>query len=90
MDLKKSFEESQETVKNLNKRPSNDELLKLYALYKQATSGDAFGKRPSLINVKERAKWDAWKVLEGKKSEEAMEAYTDVVNTLINSYGTKS
>ena len=66
MTTEEKFKKSENTVKTLKKRPSNDELLKLYALFKQATQGDVSGSRPSLINVKARAKWDAWKELSGK------------------------
>ena len=89
MELLEKFRESEKNVKCLSKRPSNDELLKLYALFKQATKGDVEGKRPSLINVKERAKWDAWKNLEGTDKNQAMKSYTNVVDKLITTYGTK-
>lgn len=52
------FAEAQERVKLLSRRPSNDELLALYGLYKQATEGDATGKRPGLLDPKGRAKHD--------------------------------
>ena len=90
MELFEKFKESEKNVKCLNKRPSNDELLKLYALFKQATKGDVEGKRPSLINVKERAKWDAWKNLEGTDKNQAMENYSTTVDQLISSYGIKA
>ena len=77
------------TLKTLNKRPNNNELLKLYALFKQATIGNVSGKRPSLINVKERAKWDAWKAIEGTEKSSAMENYNVTVDNLVQVYGTK-
>lgn len=43
----------------------NDDKLRFYALFKQATEGDVQGKRPSMLHLKDRAKWDAWKKLEG-------------------------
>ena len=87
MSIENKFKESEVTVKQLKTRPNNDELLKLYGLYKQATNGDASGKRPSLINVKARAKWDAWKELQGLEKMAAMENYCNEVNVLVGKYG---
>jgi acyl-CoA-binding protein len=57
-------------------------LLKLYALYKQASSGDADGKRPGFGDMVGRAKWDAWHELAGKAKDEAMQEYVDLVESL--------
>ena len=84
------FKTAQEEVKNLNKRPSNDELLSLYSLFKQASTGDVSGSRPGMLNVKERAKWDAWKKLEGMEAQEAKSTYTSLVEKLKQTYGTDS
>jgi len=89
MSVEEKFKQSEQIVKTLNKRPTNNELLKLYALFKQATVGDISGKRPSLINVKERAKWDAWKAIEGTEKNSAMENYCNTVEKLVEVYGTK-
>jgi diazepam-binding inhibitor (GABA receptor modulator, acyl-CoA-binding protein) len=87
MTKEQKFKNSENTVKTLKSRPSNDELLKLYALFKQATHGDVTGSRPSLINVKARAKWDAWKLINGTEKNQAMENYTNIVDELVNRYG---
>ena len=87
MTAEEKFKVSENKVKNLKNRPSNDELLKLYALFKQATQGDASGKRPSLINVKARAKWDAWKELSGVQRDQAMTNYSQAVEDLVSRYG---
>jgi acyl-CoA-binding protein len=87
MSIEENFKKSETTVKTLKTRPSNDELLKLYALFKQATEGDASGSRPSLINVKARAKWDAWKKLNGTEKNQAMESYSQIVEELVGRYG---
>ena len=47
-DLKTAFSAAAQEVQKLKSRPSNDNLLQLYALYKQATEGDAKGSRPGL------------------------------------------
>jgi len=81
------FKDAQETVKNLKSRPSNDELLSLYAHYKQATEGEVSGDRPGVFNLKERAKYDAWNNLKGTSKSQAESQYIDIVNKLIGKYG---
>ena len=81
-DLKARFEKAAEDVRKLPERPDNDTLLKLYALYKQGTSGDADGKRPGFGDMVGRAKWDAWNGLKGKSNDEAMQEYIDLVESL--------
>ena len=81
-DLKAQFEQAVTDSKSLPEKPDNMTLLRLYALYKQGTSGDADGKRPGFGDMVGRAKWDAWHVLKGKSSEEAMQEYIDLVESL--------
>jgi len=57
-------------------------LLKIYALFKQASSGDADGKRPGFTDMIARAKWDAWDALKGTSKEDAMQQYVDLINEL--------
>jgi diazepam-binding inhibitor (GABA receptor modulator, acyl-CoA-binding protein) len=87
MNAQEKFNQSQEEVKNLTKRPNNDELLSLYSLFKQASQGDVAGSRPGMIKIKERAKWDAWKKLEGMERSTAIDSYNELVETLKNNYG---
>ena len=81
-DLTTQFEAAAAASKSLPERPSNDTLLKLYALYKQATVGDVNGKRPGRFDMVGRAKFDAWTEQEGVSTEEAMQAYVDLVESL--------
>ena len=76
------FEQAVVDSKSLPEKPDNMTLLKLYALYKQASSGDADGKRPGFGDMVGRAKWDAWNGLAGKSSDEAMQEYVDLVESL--------
>ncbi|WEM41205.1 acyl-CoA-binding protein [Photobacterium sp. DA100] len=85
-DLKASFEQAQVDVKALTKRPSNDELLALYSLFKQATEGDVKGKRPGMFDFKGGAKYDAWEKLKGMDAETAMQQYVDKVSELAAAY----
>ncbi|MDM8515908.1 acyl-CoA-binding protein [Desulfobacterales bacterium HSG16] len=83
-DLKANFEKAAVDVKGLSKKPDNNTLLKLYALYKQGTDGDVSGKRPGLTNIKGRAKFDAWGKEKGKSNDDAMEEYIKLVQSLIS------
>ena len=81
-DLNSRFETAAEDVQHLPERPDQKTLLKLYALYKQATGGDATGDRPGFMDFVGRAKYDAWAEHKGKTSDEAMQAYIDFVERL--------
>jgi diazepam-binding inhibitor (GABA receptor modulating acyl-CoA-binding protein) len=81
-ELETQFKTAAKEAKELPSRPDNDTLLKLYALYKQATAGDVTGKRPGFTNPVGRAKYDAWAREEGTSKESAMQAYVDLVQSL--------
>jgi diazepam-binding inhibitor (GABA receptor modulator, acyl-CoA-binding protein) len=81
-DLKAQFEAAVAESKQLPEKPDNMTLLKIYALYKQATAGDVDGKRPGFGDMVGRAKWDAWNEAKGQSSEEAMQAYIDLIESL--------
>ena len=82
MSLKEEFEAAQTRAKSLSKKPSNDDLLALYSLYKQATDGDVQGERPSGFDFVGGAKFDAWEKRRGMASDEAMTAYVELVDQL--------
>jgi acyl-CoA-binding protein len=81
-DLKQAFEKAVAESKTLPERPDNMTLLKIYALYKQASAGDVEGKRPGFTDMVGRAKWDAWKALEGTGKDDAMRQYVDLIESL--------
>jgi diazepam-binding inhibitor (GABA receptor modulating acyl-CoA-binding protein) len=81
-DLKSKFETAVANSKNLSERPDNMTLLKLYALYKQASSGDNADKKPGFTDMVGRAKWDAWNGLKGTSSTDAMQQYVDLIESL--------
>ena len=81
-ELKTQFEAAVAASKQLPERPSNDVLLQLYALYKQATDGDVEGKRPGFTDMVGRAKYDAWAAVKGTASDAAMTRYIDLVESL--------
>jgi len=80
--LNEQFEQAVADSKTLSERPDNMTMLKLYALYKQGTTGDVDGKRPGFTDMVGRAKWDAWNELKGQSTEEAQQAYIDLVEDL--------
>ena len=81
-DLSSQFEQAVADSKNLSERPDNMTLLKLYALYKQASAGDVDGKRPGFTDMVGRAKWDAWNELKGAGRDDAMNQYIALVDSL--------
>jgi len=82
MSLKEQFDAAVADSKQLPERPDNMTLLKLYALFKQASTGDVEGERPGFTDMVNRAKYDAWKGLEGTSQEDAMQQYIDLVESL--------
>ncbi|KAH3767661.1 acyl-CoA-binding protein [Pelomyxa schiedti] len=83
-----AFETAAVEVKKLTRKPTNTELLNLYALYKQGTDGDCTTPKPSDDDMKEFAKWGAWNKLKGKKTKEVAQAdYVKLVATLKTKYG---
>ncbi len=81
-DLHTAFTDAIAASKELTQRPDNATLLKLYALYKQASAGDAQGERPGFSDMVGRAKWDAWNDIKGMSGDDAMQQYIDLVDSL--------
>jgi diazepam-binding inhibitor (GABA receptor modulator, acyl-CoA-binding protein) len=83
-DLQERFEKAQADVKTLTSKPANADLLTLYALYKQATEGDASGaKKPSRFDLVGKAKHDAWSKRAGTSADEAKRGYVQTVTRLL-------
>ena len=81
MDLKDQFEATIEKAKSLSSQ-SNETLLELYSLYKQATEGDVQGEAPSGFDFRGAAKYAAWEKRRGMSPDEAMQGYIDLVDGL--------
>ena len=81
MSLDERFQDAANRAKSLPSQ-SNDNLLKLYALYKQGTSGDVSGPKPGGFDFKGKAKYDAWAKLKGTGQEAAREEYISLVDSL--------
>ncbi|MDG1178747.1 MAG: acyl-CoA-binding protein [SAR324 cluster bacterium] len=82
MALDDEFKYAAERVTQLNKRPPNDIMLQLYALYKQGNEGDVTGERPGFADFEGRAKFDSWNKLQGKSLEDAKQEYIALVEQL--------
>ena len=81
-DLATRFEQAVADSKKLSEGPDNATLLKLYALFKQATDGDVDGKRPGFTDMIGRAKWDAWNEIKGTSKDDAMQQYVSLIDDL--------
>jgi len=81
-DLQADFDAAVANSKKLSERPDNTTLLKIYALYKQATVGDNTEKKPGFGDMVGRAKWDAWNGLKGTPQDAAKQQYVDLIQSL--------
>ena len=86
MKVEEEFQSAIARSKELTKRPSNEELLDLYALFKQATEGDVTGDRPGGFDFKAIAKFDAWATKKGIQKDQAMKEYIALVERLVKEY----
>jgi len=84
--LQEKFDKAATEVRSLPQRPTDDELLLLYGLYKQATVGDNNTSQPWMFQMEARAKWDAWTKQKGKSKEKAQEEYIQLVEQLKQKY----
>ncbi|MEQ6885541.1 acyl-CoA-binding protein [Salicola sp. Rm-C-2C1-2] len=88
-DLKQQFDEAVNYVQSAEGdfKPSNDLKLQFYALYKQATEGDVKGKKPGMLDQVGRAKYSAWEELKGTSSDDAMQQYVDLLESMKQKHG---
>lgn len=80
------FEQATAAAKSLPTKPDNNTLLKLYALYKQGSSGDVSGEKPGFMDFVGSAKYEAWGKLAGMSSEDAQAQYIELVRKLGGSF----
>ena len=80
--LKAKFDKAVTDSKKLPEKPDNSTLLKIYALYKQASEGDVSGSRTGFFDFVGGAKFDAWTKLKGTSKDEAMKKYIALVDKL--------
>ncbi|XP_029865288.1 acyl-CoA-binding domain-containing protein 7 isoform X4 [Aquila chrysaetos chrysaetos] len=87
MTLQDDFDGAAEDVKKLKTRPTDDELKELYGFYKQATVGDINIECPGMLDLKGKAKWEAWNLKKGLSKEDAMNAYISKAKAMVEKYG---
>lgn len=87
--MSEAFNTAAEEVKTLAGNPTDEEKLKVYSLYKQATVGDCNTTRPGMLDFTGKAKWDAWDARKGTSKEDAEAEYITTVEELKTKYGTK-
>lgn len=81
-----NLDEAVATTKKFTSKPTNEELLSLYAYYKQATEGDNNEERPGGFDFKAAAKYNAWAKLKGTSKADAEQEYIDLVSKLSSQY----
>lgn len=81
-----NLDEAVATTKKFTSKPTNEELLSLYAYYKQATEGDNNEERPGGFDFKAAAKYNAWAKLKGTPKADAEQKYIDLVSNLSTQY----
>uniref|UniRef100_A0A8C5QVK6 ACB domain-containing protein n=1 Tax=Leptobrachium leishanense TaxID=445787 RepID=A0A8C5QVK6_9ANUR len=81
------FDKAAEDIRKLKTKPTDDEMREIYGLFKQATVGDINIDSPGLLDLKGKAKWDAWNSKKGLSKEDAMAAYVSKAHELIEKYG---
>lgn len=81
-----AFQAASAASKTLTKRPDNNDMLFLYAHFKQGNEGDVSGARPGMMDMVGRAKYDAWAKLKGTTKDAAQTAYINKVNSLLQTH----
>ncbi|CAH2355387.1 acyl-CoA-binding protein [[Candida] railenensis] len=84
--VSQEFTDKANAVQALTKRPSDDELLKLYGLFKQTTIGDNETSKPGMFDLKGKYKWQAWADLKGTSQEDAETQYIELADELLAKY----
>lgn len=82
MNLQEKFDQAVQNSKTLSQKPSNEVLLQIYALYKQATMGDVSGKKPGMFDLVGKYKYEAWEKLKGTSQESAQAQYVELIDSL--------
>lgn len=85
------FEAAAKAAKQLKAKPENDELLQMYAYYKQATQNPAFesADKPGMFDLKGKYKYKAWEkiVQEGVTPADAETKYIAFVEEMKKKHG---
>jgi diazepam-binding inhibitor (GABA receptor modulating acyl-CoA-binding protein) len=86
-NIEKTFQIYTQLIQSLLKKPSNEDLLVLYGLYKQSSVGDCNIPKPTgLFDLRGQRKWEAWNQLKGARKQEAMVLYIEKSKRLMEIY----
>ncbi len=81
-EVDNDFSRACQKVEELYTRLNNSTIRQIYAYYKQATEGDVSGKRPGVLKLRDRIKFDSWSSISGMSKGDAKIAYIKLVNNL--------
>ncbi len=81
-NIEERFETAVEEVKNLPNKPQQEDLLKLYGLYKRVTVGVCNIEKPWAVQVEASLKWNAWNDVSPLTKNQGMTTYIMLVNKL--------
>jgi diazepam-binding inhibitor (GABA receptor modulator, acyl-CoA-binding protein) len=84
MTLEERFNIAADLVRGIVSQINDQLLAQLYGYFKQAREGNIAFSRPSILNMRGRKMWDAWKSKENMSKENAMEKYVEIVYGLTN------
>ncbi len=84
--IEDDFQHYSRAVKLVSNRPSDEDLLILYGLYKQSTIGDCNTIEPGFFEFTEKSKWNSWNSYKGKGNQESMNLYIQKAKYVINNY----
>jgi diazepam-binding inhibitor (GABA receptor modulating acyl-CoA-binding protein) len=81
-----NLEEAKTLTTQFTSKPSTEDLLKLYGLYKQATEGDNLTERPGGFDFKAAAKYNSWLNFKGTSKVDAEASYISLVTELASKH----
>ncbi|WVQ82702.1 hypothetical protein IAT38_004834 [Cryptococcus sp. DSM 104549] len=88
MSIQAQFDKAVAIVKGLPKdgpvQPTQDEQLAFYAHFKQANEGDNTGAAPGMFDFVGKAKYKAWKAIEGTSKEDAQKKYVELLKEMLS------
>ncbi|KAI1769460.1 putative fatty acid binding protein [Hypoxylon sp. FL1150] len=94
VEISPEFVKAQEATNKFVEKPTNEELLELYALYKVGNGEDVTKQKPaSLLDVKKKYKLQAWKDLVARgisTPEKAQQLYVEKVEELNGKYSAEA
>ncbi|MEL1244188.1 acyl-CoA-binding protein [Flavobacterium sp. DGU11] len=82
-DLNTLFLEAYEKASNMQQALPQDVMLRIYAYYKQATSGEANQRYNQSFDLRNAFKMNAWMQVQHLTPDEAKQLYIETINSII-------